>query len=82
MKEIKQYEGLDKTVTNKLRDELIALDREMVEIGGMKLKPSQCYRLGIDPPHVLFNTNCPDEIKDKVKAIMSKYIPNAEAGAS
>ena len=53
----------------KLKAELGELDRFHVEIDGKRLKPSQCYRFDIDPAHVLFNTNCPDELKKKVQSI-------------
>jgi hypothetical protein len=76
------YTGFDKTFKDKLQEELTELDREIVEIDGARFKPSQCYRLDIDPPHILFNTNCPDELKQKVQAILSKYIPHVETGAS
>ena len=58
----------------KLKAELGELDRFHVEIDGKRLKPSQCYRFDIDPAHVLFNTNCPDELKKKVQSILSKYL--------
>jgi hypothetical protein len=62
----------------KVKAELGELDRFFVEIDGKKLKPSQCYRFDIDPAHVLFNTNCPDELKKKVQSILSKYLKNNE----
>ncbi len=58
----------------KVKAELGELDRFYVEIDGKRLKPSQCYRFDVDPAHVLFNTNCPDELKKKVQSILSKYV--------
>ena len=57
----------------KVKAELDELDRHLVEIGGKKLKPSQCYRFEADPAHILFNTNCPEDLKQKIQAILSKY---------
>ena len=62
----------------KLKFELGELDRHFVEIDGRQLKPSQCYRFEVDPAHVLFNTNCPEGLKEKIQAILSKYIVSDE----
>ena len=58
----------------KLKAELNELDRQYVTLGRKKVKPSQCYRFDADPAHILFNTNCPDDLKSKLQAIISKYI--------
>jgi len=63
-----------------LKSELLALDKETLDINGVKLKPSQCYRLELDPAHVLFNTNCPDTLKERVQALLTKYLPQDESG--
>lgn len=65
---------IDAIVIGKVKAELEELDREMVTVEGNMLKPSQCYHFDINPLHVLFNTNCPDTLKEKVEAILSKYI--------
>ena len=62
--------------------ELKELDNELVEIDGTRLKPSQCYHFEADPLHVLFNTNCPDSLKQKVEAILSRHIPEYESSPS
>jgi len=62
-----------------LRKELEDLDKEMVDIDGNKMKPSQCYWFGTDPVHMLFNTNCPDSLKQRLNQILSKYLPDHEA---
>lgn len=62
----------------KLKAELSQLDTEMVEIEGKSMKPSQCYRLGLNPTHILFNTNCPDAVKQQVQAIMDKYLDSTD----
>ena len=64
-------------ILEKVKAELGELDLHSVEIDGKKLKPSQCYRFDVDPAHILFNTNCPEGLKQKIQAILSKYImPN------
>ncbi|RYG53294.1 MAG: hypothetical protein EOO01_04710 [Chitinophagaceae bacterium] len=65
-----------------LRSALNDIDRELVDIDGKKLKPSQCYRLETDPAHVLFNTNCPDSLKERIQALMTKYLPHDENSTS
>ena len=65
--------AFDKSDYEKFLAELEGLDLETVEVEGKKLKPSQCYHVGVDPTHVLFNTNCPETVKEKVNGILSKY---------
>jgi hypothetical protein len=72
----------DESKLNQLKVELADLDRETVEVDGIKLKPSQCYRLETDPAHVLFNTNCPCLLKERIQALMSKYLPRDESSSS
>lgn len=62
----------------KLRAELDLLDEELLPVEGRMLKPSQCYYLETDPPHVLFNTNCPDALREKIETILLKYLPPDE----
>jgi septum formation topological specificity factor MinE len=65
--------SLSPDVLEKLRAELGELERQSVNVNGQKLKPSQCYRFEADPAHILFNTNCPEGLKKKIQAILSKY---------
>jgi len=58
----------------RIKAELTALDQEMVNADGIALKPSQCYHFESNPLHVLFNTNCPDALRQKVQDIISKHI--------
>jgi hypothetical protein len=37
------------------------------------MKPSQCYMFSLNPPYILFNTNCPDLLREKLLAILRKY---------
>jgi|GEM_PF-2673047 hypothetical protein len=53
--------------------ELAALDEQTMVVDGKELKPSQCYHLGVEPVHILFNTNCPDLLKQKLNALLVKY---------
>ena len=57
----------------KLKAELNELDQQYVTLGRKRVKPSQCYRFNEDPAHIMFNTNCPEDLKSKVQAIISKY---------
>lgn len=66
---------------NALEQELAALDEMLVQVDGKELKPSQCYRFETDPVHMMFNTNCPDELKNKVQAILSRHIPGYESSS-
>jgi hypothetical protein len=67
---------MDPDIMGRVKAELNELDRELVDVDGKQLKPSQCYHFDVSPLHVLFNTNCPDSLKQKVQAILSKYIPH------
>ena len=69
------------TSVQQLKSALLDLDKEMVDIDGKKIKPSQCYRLETDPAHVLFNTNCPPSLKERVEALLTKYLPHDEGSA-
>jgi len=71
---IEYPQKINKSGIERIKSELSQLDREMVEADGVQLKPSQCYHFGIDPLHVLFNTNCPDELKQKVQDIISRHM--------
>ncbi len=56
-----------------LRLELEELDNEFVEAEGIRLKPSQCYRVTDPALNVIYNTNCPDSLREKVESILKKY---------
>jgi len=58
---------LSPDILEKVKAELGELDRHLVEIGGKKIKPSQCYRFEADPAHILFNTNCPEDLKQRYR---------------
>ncbi len=67
---------------NILVNELNELDNQMIMVDGSLLKPSQCYHFETDPLHLLFNTNCPDTLKQKVTQIIHKHVPDYESGPS
>ena len=56
-----------------LQQALDKLDEQQVLLDGHLVKPSTCYRLSLEPPHVLYNTNCPMDLMEKVEAILSQY---------
>lgn len=66
-------------ILNLIKGELAKLEDEPIILDGISLKPSQCYHLETNPAHVLFNTNCPDSLKEKVQAILDKYSDRNEA---
>jgi hypothetical protein len=63
-----------------IQQELEELEKEKVTVAGKLVKPSQCYHLGIDPPHILFNTNCPDTLKERITSILSRYAEQESHG--
>ncbi|MCW3116711.1 MAG: hypothetical protein JWM28_793 [Chitinophagaceae bacterium] len=81
MEQDKKHESKDSDEGgwNKLRDELENLDKEYVEMDGVRLKPSQCYRIANSSLHVIYNTNCPDSLKEKIQSILSKYTGQDES---
>ncbi len=62
-----------------IQQALNELEQEPVLLGGKLVKPSQCYRFSATPPHVLYNTNCPDQLMEKIEAILLKF-KNAHEG--
>ena len=66
-------------IVTRVKNELAQLDMSTIEVDGVHLLPSQCYHWGVEPAHVLFNTNCPDTLKEKVEAILSKYTQEDES---
>jgi hypothetical protein len=65
----------------KLQVALAELDNERVEVSGQWLAPSQCYRVSENLPYILFNTNCPDELKKRIEKILSDYSSRNESSA-
>jgi hypothetical protein len=65
-----------------LLEELRELDRQQIELDGKSFKASQCYHWESDPAHLLFNTNCPADLRDRVESIIAKYVTLNETSAS
>ena len=65
----------------RVKNELAELDNVTVDIEGKQLLPSQCYHFEVDPAHVLFNTNCPDNIRSRVESILSRYTSTNEGSS-
>ena len=80
MKQDKKYEknDSDRVGCDELRYELESLDREYVEVRGIKLRPSQCFRITNKNFQVIFNSNCPGSLKEKVRSILAKYSGKGE----
>ena len=74
---IVQLFSMDENII-KLVNDLNDLDRQLVKVEGKMIKPSQCFRYETDPLHFMFNTNCPEELKQQVQAIFDKHIPSHE----
>jgi hypothetical protein len=58
--------ALSHAVLDKIKDELNALNDVWKDA-------DQCYHFETNPPHVLFNLNCPDELQARVRNILSRY---------
>jgi hypothetical protein len=65
--------AIDRSDHERFLEELDALDNNFIEVDGKQLKPSQCYHVGLNPVHILFNQNCPDSLREKITAILKKY---------
>jgi hypothetical protein len=65
----------------KIKAELEQLNRSYVEVNGKPVNPGNCYYFDTNPPHVLYNTNCPDSLKERINQIISKYILEDEGSA-
>jgi hypothetical protein len=60
---------------DQLRDDLDKLNRDWMNIEGSNLSAVQCYHFETNPPHFLFNTNCPDLLRQRLITILHKYFP-------
>ena len=58
-----------------LRDDLDLLNKEWRDIEGNPLSANQCYHFETDPPHFLFNMNCPDGLRQKLNGLLLKHFP-------
>jgi hypothetical protein len=60
---------------DRLRDDLDLLNKEWRDIKGSSLSANQCYHLETDPPHFLFNLNCPDNLRQELNDLLFKHFP-------
>ena len=60
-----------------LRDDLDLLNKEWRDIKGSPLSANQCYHFETDPPHFLFNMNCPDNLRQELNDLLLKYFPES-----
>jgi hypothetical protein len=56
-----------------LLHELEKIEEAVVVLDDKELKPSQCFHIESDPPHVLFNENCPESLKIRINEILRRY---------
>ncbi|MDB5211976.1 MAG: hypothetical protein JWQ30_2803 [Sediminibacterium sp.] len=63
----------NKTARELLQEELDIIENASVEVNGIELKPSQCYFIQTDPPHILFNENCPGSLKERIEELLRRY---------
>jgi hypothetical protein len=63
-----------KQTLDQIHHELDLLNETWIDLHDTKLKASNCYRFETNPPHVLFNLNCPEELRNRLTSILSKYI--------
>ncbi len=64
--------SLSNSALDQIQQELDALNDHWSDAG-------KCYYFQTDPPHVLFNENCPEELQDRVRDILFKYTGNRES---
>ena len=63
-----------KHTLDQIHHELDLLNETWVDLHDTKLKAQNCYHFEADPPHILFNLNCPEELRTHLTGILSKYI--------
>ncbi len=66
-------------IINQIQKELDQLNEEWVDAEHGRLKANSCYHFETDPPHILFNLNCPPDLQDRLKNILSKYTGDYES---
>jgi hypothetical protein len=61
-----------------LRDDLDQLNKDWRDIEGNPLSANQCYHFESDPPHFLFNLNCPDNLRQELNSLLLKHFPGTK----
>lgn len=65
-----------------LNAELKQLNETFMVVEGRRINPGSCYHFESSPPHVLYNINCPQVLKEKIETILTKYITGDESSTS
>ena len=63
----------EKTQRQLFEEELNLIEQAVVEVDGVQLKPSQCYHVELDHPHILFNENCPASLRERIEELLQRY---------
>ena len=50
-----------------------ALGNNTITVDGVETQANRCYYFSLNPPHVLFNDNCPESLKESILSIFSYY---------
>jgi hypothetical protein len=56
-----------------LLEELAALDNDVIDIDGTRVKPSEFYVVSTDPIRVSFHDQCPPLLRERVEAIVNRF---------
>lgn len=56
-----------------LKHAMEQLGNQTVTIDGVEVEACKCYYFSLNPPHVLFNDNCPELLKQDIQAIFNYY---------
>jgi hypothetical protein len=68
-------------IAEKIKNELARLDEMEMMLDGKPVKPSSCYYFGSSPVHVLYNINCPDQLKHTIENIIQRYLSQDEGSS-
>jgi len=49
------------------------LGQQTITVDGAKVEACNCYYFSLNPPHVLFNDNCPEVLKEEIRSIFKYY---------
>ena len=70
-----------KHTIHQIQNELEKINQEWIDIDGGKIKAGQCYHFESDPPHLLFNLNCPENLQQKLIGILYQYLDANESSS-
>lgn len=56
-----------------IKEAMEELGKQSFIIDGKPLEACQCYYYSLNPPHVLFNDNCPELLKENIRSIFNYY---------